>query len=196
MIKDNPRVWSDLLLDVLWAYRTSKRDAIDCTPYDLVYGHEALLPVEVSIRTARVDKQCSMTPEAYQEAMSIMNLDVEARRAWALDTLIKQKRLTVKSYNKRVRKKSFKVNELVWKVRLPMGHKDHFYGKWTPQWEGPFKVIKVYSGNSYGLQDPNGEMTRNINGKFIKAYHPTIWEKYAQNIQKSFPEFWENKQRE
>ncbi|KAK9714084.1 hypothetical protein RND81_06G071100 [Saponaria officinalis] len=196
MIKDNPMEWSNLLLDILWAYRTSKRDAIDCTPYKLVYGHEAILLVEISVRTIRVDRQHHMTSEAYQEAMSIMNLDVEAKRAQALSSLIRQKRLTVESYNKRVRKKSFTVNDLVWKVRLPMGHKDHFYGKWTPQWEGPFRVVKVYSGNSYGLQDMNGNMTRtNINGKFIKAYHPTIWEKYAQNIQKSFPEFWENRQK-
>ncbi|KAK9705916.1 hypothetical protein RND81_07G091700 [Saponaria officinalis] len=196
MIKDNPRERSSLLLDILWAYRTSKRDAIDCTPYELVYGHEAILPVKISVRTIRVDRQRHMTSEVYQEAMSIMNLDVEAKRAQALSSLIKQKRLTVESYNRRVRKKSFKVNDLVWKVRLPMGHRDHFYGKWTPQWEGPFRVVKVYSGNSYGLQDMNGNTTTtNINGKFIKAYHPTIWEKYAQNIQKSFPEFWENRQK-
>ncbi|KAK9749941.1 hypothetical protein RND81_02G160500 [Saponaria officinalis] len=137
-----------------------------------------------------------MTSEAYQEVMSIMNLDAEAKRAQALSSLIKQKRLTVESYNKRVRRKSFKIDDLVWKVRLPMGHKDQFYGKWTPQWEGPFRVVKVCSGNSYGLQDMNGNTTRaNINGKFIKTYHPTIWEKYAQNIQKYFPEFWENMQK-
>ncbi|KAK9740384.1 hypothetical protein RND81_03G031300 [Saponaria officinalis] len=177
MIKDNPREWSNLLLDILWVYHTSKRDAIDCTLYELVYGHEAILSVEVSVRTVRVDGQRHMTLEAYKEAMSIMNLE-----------------LTMESYIKRVRKKSFKVDDLVWKVRLPMGHKDHFYGKWTPQWEGPFRVIKVYLDNSYGLQDMNGDMTRNINGKFIKTYYPTVWEKYAQNIQKYFPEFWEYRQ--
>ncbi|KAK9672323.1 hypothetical protein RND81_12G092700 [Saponaria officinalis] len=138
MNKDNPREWSNLLLNILWAYRTSKRDAINCTPYELVYEHEAIHPVEVSVRTVRVDRRRHMTSEAYQEAMSIMNLDMEAKRAQALNSLIKQKKLTMESYNKRVRKKSFKVNDLVWKVRLPMGHKDHFYGKWTPQWEGPF----------------------------------------------------------
>ncbi|KAK9750095.1 hypothetical protein RND81_02G172800 [Saponaria officinalis] len=143
-----------------------------------------------------VDGHRHMTSEAYQEAMSIMNLDVEAKCAQALSSIIKQKRLAVKSYNKWVRKKSFKLGDLVWKVRLPLGHKDHFYGKWTTQWEGPFRVIKIYSGNSYGLQYMNGNMTRaNINGKFIKAYHPTVWEKYAQNIQKSFPEFWEYRQK-
>ncbi|KAK9690106.1 hypothetical protein RND81_09G105200 [Saponaria officinalis] len=160
MIKDNPGEWSDLLLDTLWAYRTSKRNAIDCTPYELVYGHEAILPVEVNVRTIRVDRQRHITSEAYQEAMSTMNLDLKAKREQALSSLIKQKRLTVESYNKRVRKRSFKIDDLVWKVGLPMGHKDHFYGKLTPQWEGPFRVIKTYSGNSYGLQDLNGNTTR------------------------------------
>ncbi|KAK9665997.1 hypothetical protein RND81_14G152100 [Saponaria officinalis] len=137
-----------------------------------------------------------MTTEAYQEAMSIMNLDLEAKRERALTSLIKQKKLTAESYNKRVRNKSFQVNDLVWKVRLPMGHNGHFYGKWTSQWEGPFRVVKVYSGNSYGLQNMNENIIKtNINGKFVKAYHPTIWEKYAQNIQKFFPEFWENMQK-
>ncbi|KAK9682797.1 hypothetical protein RND81_10G097100 [Saponaria officinalis] len=197
MVKDNPREWSDLLLDILWAYRTSKRDAIDCTPYELVYGHEAILSVEVNVRAIRVNGQRYMTAEAYQEAMSIMNLDVEAKREQALSSLIKQKRFMAETYNKRVKKKSFKVDDLVWKVCLPMGHKDHFYGKWTPKWEGPFRVVKIYSDNSYGLQHTDGRMIKiNINGKFIKAYYPTIWEKYAQNIQKSFPEFWENMQKE
>ncbi|KAK9733052.1 hypothetical protein RND81_04G040400 [Saponaria officinalis] len=193
MINYNPRESSDLLLDTLWAYRTSKMDVIGCTPYELAYGHEAIILAEANVRTIRVNEQGNMTTKAYQEAMSIMNLDIGAKRERALITLINQKKLTTESYNKRVRSKSFKVDDLVWKVRLPMGHKDHFYGKWTPQWEGPFRAVKVCSGNSYGLRDMNGNKTRtNINGKFIKPYHPTIWEKYAQNIQKSFPEFWEN----
>ncbi|KAK9750096.1 hypothetical protein RND81_02G172900 [Saponaria officinalis] len=150
----------------------------------------------MKVRTMKVDGQCRMTAEAYQEAMSIMNLDVGARREQALGSLIKQKRLMVESYNKRVRKKSFKVDDLVWKVRLPMRHKDHFYGKWTPQWEGPFRIVRICSVNSYGLQHMDGRVIKtNINGKFIKAYHPTIWEKYARNIQDSFPEFWENTQK-
>ncbi|KAK9666108.1 hypothetical protein RND81_14G160900 [Saponaria officinalis] len=196
MIKNNPREWSDLLQDTLWAYRTSKRDAIDCTTYELVYRHEAIIPAEINVRTIRVDKQDGMTSDACQEAMSIMNLDLEAKREQALTSLVKQKKLTAESCNKRVRSKSFQLNDLVWKVKLPTGHKDYLYGKWTPQWEATFRIIKVYSGNSYGLQHMNGNIIKtNIKGKFIKAYHPTIWEKYAQNIQKSFPEFWKTMQK-
>ncbi len=34
---------------LLWAYRTSKRLSINTTPFSLVYGHDAVLPVEITI---------------------------------------------------------------------------------------------------------------------------------------------------
>jgi hypothetical protein len=48
-IKDNPRRWHEKLSGVLWAYRTSSHEATKVTPFELVYGQEAVLPVEVSM---------------------------------------------------------------------------------------------------------------------------------------------------
>ena len=48
-VDDNPRDWHNLLLDVLWAYRTSPRSSTGVTPYALVYGHAAVLPVEINV---------------------------------------------------------------------------------------------------------------------------------------------------
>ena len=41
--------WSEKLPFTLWAYRTSFRTSIGATPYSLVYGMEALVPVEIEI---------------------------------------------------------------------------------------------------------------------------------------------------
>ncbi|RVW87264.1 hypothetical protein CK203_037164 [Vitis vinifera] len=46
--------WSKKLLFVLWAYRTSFRTFIEATPYSLVYGMEAVLPVEIEMGSLRV----------------------------------------------------------------------------------------------------------------------------------------------
>ena len=51
VVEDNPRDWHNLLLDVLWAYRTSPRSSTGVTPYALVYGHDAVLPVEINIKS-------------------------------------------------------------------------------------------------------------------------------------------------
>jgi len=41
------RDWHDRLLEALWAYRVTVRTPTQATPYSLVYGCEAVLPLEV-----------------------------------------------------------------------------------------------------------------------------------------------------
>ena len=38
----------------LWGYRTSIRTATGATPYSLVYGMEAVLPVEMELKSLRI----------------------------------------------------------------------------------------------------------------------------------------------
>ncbi|KAI5431031.1 hypothetical protein KIW84_035254 [Lathyrus oleraceus] len=46
--------WHEMLPFALHGYRTSVRTSIGATPYSLVYGMEAVLPVEVEIPSLRV----------------------------------------------------------------------------------------------------------------------------------------------
>ena len=41
--------WAEKFLFALWGYRTSIHALIGATPYSLVYGSEAMLPIEVEI---------------------------------------------------------------------------------------------------------------------------------------------------
>ncbi|XP_071688614.1 uncharacterized protein [Rutidosis leptorrhynchoides] len=46
--------WVDELQHVLWAHRTTPKDRINETPFSLVYGTEAVIPVEVLAPTERI----------------------------------------------------------------------------------------------------------------------------------------------
>jgi hypothetical protein len=61
----------------------------------------------------------------------------------ALEEIEKDKRRVARAYNKKVKAKSFQVGDLVWKTILPIGSKSNKFGKWSPSWEGPYKVVKV-----------------------------------------------------
>jgi hypothetical protein len=48
-IEENPKRWNEVLSEALWPHRISKHSATKVTPFDLVYGQEAILPVEVNL---------------------------------------------------------------------------------------------------------------------------------------------------
>ena len=46
--------WSEKLPFALWVYRTSFRTSTGATSYSLVYGMEAVLPIEIKMGSLRV----------------------------------------------------------------------------------------------------------------------------------------------
>jgi transposase InsO family protein len=48
-IEENPKRWHEVLSEALWAHRISKHSATKVTPFDLVYGQQVILLVEVNL---------------------------------------------------------------------------------------------------------------------------------------------------
>ena len=79
-------------------------------------------------------------------------------------------------YDKKVKVKYFGQGELVWKLILPIGTKSSKFGKWSPTWEGPFRVSRCVPGNAYIMETLEGEeYSRALNGKYLKKYYPSVW---------------------
>jgi len=53
-IKKNERDWHDQLPYALWTYRTSERTATGATPYSLMFGDEAVIPLKIEIPYLRI----------------------------------------------------------------------------------------------------------------------------------------------
>jgi len=69
------------------------------------------------------------------------NIDeVTDARLLALKEIKKDKLAVAKAYNKKVKAKTFQFGDLVWMTVLPLKMKDRKFGKWSPSWEGPFRV--------------------------------------------------------
>ncbi|RVW84780.1 hypothetical protein CK203_046653 [Vitis vinifera] len=81
--------WSKKLPFALWAYRNSFRTSIGATPYSLVYGMEAVLPVEIEMDSLRVIKGFIRDPRgkfrpSWSEPYFIGELTLEGD-AWLMD---------------------------------------------------------------------------------------------------------------
>jgi hypothetical protein len=104
------------------------------------------------------------------------NIDeVTDKRVEALEEIEKDKRRVARAYNKKVKAKSFQVGDLVWKTILPIGSKSNKFGKRSPSWEGPYKVVKVCFGNSYMVETLEGQRLQSaLNGRYLKIFHPSV----------------------
>ncbi|XP_024196954.1 uncharacterized protein LOC112200165 [Rosa chinensis] len=69
MLVENPRQWHDTLYETLWAYRTSKRNPTATTPYALMFGHDAVLPLEINVHSLRVQEQHHLIGEDYVQSI-------------------------------------------------------------------------------------------------------------------------------
>ncbi|RVX11377.1 Retrovirus-related Pol polyprotein from transposon 297 [Vitis vinifera] len=113
---ENSRDWSKKLLVALWAYRTSFRTSIGATPYSLVYGMEAVLPVEIEMRSLRITlEQHASEAEWVQSRYDQLSL-LDEKRLRATDHAQAYQRKMTCAFRKRVRPRKFQRGDLVLKV--------------------------------------------------------------------------------
>ena len=102
--------------------------------------------------------------------------DLNCHRLRALENIEAHKLRIAKYYDKKVKSKQIHKRELVWKLILPIGTKDGAYGKWSPNWEGPYRITRCVPSNAYFYETLEGEeFYRALNGKHFKKYCPSIW---------------------
>jgi hypothetical protein len=138
-ISDNPKHCHKILSEALWAYRISKHRGTKVSPFELVYGQETILPVEISLNAVRIARQNDLTINDYYNLMMDNIDEATDKRVATLGEIEKDKIMVAKAYNKKVKAKSFQVGDLVWKTILPLRNKDRKFGKWSPSWEGHTK---------------------------------------------------------
>jgi hypothetical protein len=102
--------------------------------------------------------------------------DLTELRLWSLEKIKENKAKVARAYNKKVKPKEFQAGDLVWEAVLPLGTKDAAYGKWSPNWHGPYRVDQVLPGNAYMLEELNGvKFPVAVNGQHLKKYFPSMW---------------------
>ncbi|XP_039012179.1 uncharacterized protein LOC120141335, partial [Hibiscus syriacus] len=161
--------WHEKLPFALFAYRTSVRTSTGATPFSLVYGMEAVLPIEVEIPSLRILSEVKLDEAEWVQARyDQLNLIEEKRLKAICHGQMYQKRM-IRAHGKKVRLREFHEGDLVLKRILPI-QKD-FRGKWMPNWEGPYVVKKAFSGGALVLTEMDGsELPYPVNSDAVKRY--------------------------
>jgi len=128
-IEKNRSNWNNPLYSALWAYRTTIKTAIGFTPFHLVHGTEAVLPIECEIPTLRsaVDLLPDTSP-LEQHLLFLDRLDEDRRASLPHNEALKKR--SKATYNQRVRRRTFHEGDLVLAYHTAKSKLGH--GKFKP----------------------------------------------------------------
>nr|GFB21299.1 reverse transcriptase domain-containing protein [Tanacetum cinerariifolium] len=139
-VGENRASWSDKLDDTLWAFRTTFKTPIGCTPYKLVYGKACHLPIEFKHKAYWALKHCNFN----------------------LLTAEKTKRI----HDSKIKDRIFNVGDqfLLFNSRLKI-----LSGKLKTRWTGPFTITQVFPYGTIELSQTDGPSFK-VNGHRLKHY--------------------------
>ncbi|KAK0586692.1 hypothetical protein LWI29_010873 [Acer saccharum] len=161
--------WADKLPQVLWAYKTTERGSTGETPYSMAYGAEAVIPVETSFSSPRVQL---FQPELNIDMLkcSLDELEERRERAQIRNTAYQQR--VARYYNSHVRERRFSLGDLVLK-RVNPRTRDKAAGSLADKWKGPYQITGIAGHGAYRItREGLSELPHPCNAQYLKIYYP------------------------
>ncbi|XP_028124370.1 uncharacterized protein LOC114321399 [Camellia sinensis] len=172
VVAKSKRDWHERIGEALWANHTTHRTPTQATPYSLVYGVEAVLPLEQQIPSLRIVIQEGLTNDENAKLRLAVLKALDEKRLEAQQKLECYQARLFRAFNKKVRPWSFEVGELVLAIRRPIITTHQTDNKFLSKWDGPYVVTEVYTNGAYKIVNEEGIRVGPINGKFLKHYYP------------------------
>nr|KYP49416.1 Retrovirus-related Pol polyprotein from transposon 297 family [Cajanus cajan] len=164
-VQDSGASWVEELPRVLWSYHTTVHSSTQDTPFNLVYGTDAMIPIEIvepSVRTTAFSEE-----ESDQGRRVDLDLITETREKARINQVAAQRRGAFK-YNTKVVPRDFVVGDLV----LKRAQLTQMRNKLSPKWVGPYKVNDVVGKRAYRLRTLDGGMIpRTWNAANLRFYY-------------------------
>ena len=156
--------WAEEVPRIVWAYHTTPQTSTMETPFSLVYGSNAMIPVEIHESSPRF--QSFVAEESNEERRVNLDLLDEAREEARIKAEAMKRRIE-HQYSSKVRPRQFQVADLV----MQKAHPYELENKLSPKWTGPFRVTKAKGNCSYNLETLEGStIPRSWNAENLKFY--------------------------
>jgi len=166
LIQDDNKEWDQFVTAVLLAYRTKRHKTTGRTPFYLIYGKEATLPIDLKIpyKLAQ-DEEDPIMHRLYQ-----LIVEIEEERNKVQQHIEKEQQKQKQVYDKQGISEKLKIGDQVLVERTWL--KNNFSAKLENKWIGPYYIHDVLKDNVYKLRTLEGKAVKSvIHGNRLKLYH-------------------------
>ena len=168
MVHEYEGGWTEHLLETLWAYRSLSKIATELSPFSLVYGTEAISPIELLVPTPRVvhGQETDVNAATCAEIRSLDLETLEETRNVAYNRTQRYQQQMANAYNKATKSRVFVEGQMVLKAANHIKRSLLAPSKFSPNWERPYLIREASASGYYRLSTAEGEsLTEPINGK-------------------------------
>ena len=156
--------WAEEVPRIVWAYHTTLRSTTKEMPFSLVYGWNAMIPVEIQENSPHFHN--FMVEESNEERKVNLDLLDEVREEARIKVEALKRRVEYK-YSSKQRPGQFQVPDLVMRKTHPY----QLENKLSPKWTGPFRVTEALGNGAYRLETlEGGAIPRTWNATNLKFY--------------------------
>ena len=171
-VQDKKEIWDEYLDTCVYAYNTSVHESTNFSPFEVMFGRKAILPIDINIDEKEPDMMLMNQEEpAIAEVVDVMSEQrlkiLESVKQSIQQAQIKQKH----AYDKKhASKHSFEVGEMVIKKDFRRGKRAG--GKLDTPFVGPYIIIKCHGKGMYCLQLASNaaEIVERVSGAYLKPY--------------------------
>jgi transposase InsO family protein len=170
LLEDNQKAWDSKLKFSLWADRVTTKRSLGVSPFQLVYGTEAVLPSQLALPVVKLFQDYQGEPNDMIRRI-LQLVEAQQVREQLLNRAHDHQQRIKQAFDRKVRKENFQLGDLVLKWDAPKQDKGK-QGKFEALWIGPFKISEIFPNNTYRLQNLEGDEVFNgpVNGHFLKKF--------------------------
>eukprot|EP00253_Pinus_taeda_P029811 PITA_29811 len=165
--------WHKTLVNALWVDRIMKKASIGTSPFNLVYGKEAVLPTHLMTPSLSLVQYIDEVSTSSLQLRQMGIVKLEEQQEQAKKTHAHHQALTKSSFDSSIiTRKNFQMGDLV--LKWDKAHEEKGkHTKFQKMWLGPFQIIEFIGPSTFVLQDLAGRKdSLPVNGQILKIYFP------------------------
>nr|GEU86448.1 reverse transcriptase domain-containing protein [Tanacetum cinerariifolium] len=112
-LSENRASWSDKLDDALWAFHTTFKTPIECTPYKLVYEKACHLPIKLEHKAYWALKHCNFDLKTTGDHQKVQMNELNELRDQAYENSLIYKEKTKKIHDSKIKNRVYNVGDRV-----------------------------------------------------------------------------------